>query len=188
LPQGVATESVVGGYRYLYEPENATPIRHFSLSARPVITVAKVRISFYSDESAVIRSRGEGRLANATDYALSPASTLWSILHRIDDDTVWRDQAKQRNAPPRLYNADELHYPDSLADPDTFRSFNSKARRIQRSGKRLPIASPTTSCPGRPKILNSRRDPMNMERPVFAAISSTAPCSFAPPWRIALPH
>jgi outer membrane protein assembly factor BamB len=120
LPRGLASGRVVGGYRYSYEAAKTTPITQFSLVARPAMSVGKVRISFYSDENAIIRSRQEDPLADATDYALTPVRTLWSLLYRINSYTTERDRIAQRNAPPRLYNADELHYPDSLADAQMF--------------------------------------------------------------------
>ena len=66
------------GYRFRLTPEpNATsrPIKHYTITAHPIVRMSKDQRSFFTDETGVIRFTTENRNARITDPPIgsSPA-------------------------------------------------------------------------------------------------------------------
>ncbi|MGA2300857.1 MAG: hypothetical protein ABSG77_09215 [Candidatus Acidiferrum sp.] len=61
------------GYKFDYRPESVpagTPVRHYTIVARPVQLLAAGEKSFFTDETGLIRFTNEDRAAKVTDPAI----------------------------------------------------------------------------------------------------------------------
>jgi hypothetical protein len=82
---GLVAQSVVSGrkgeYRFRYRPQHTgreQPIKHYTITARPIKRLVKNQKSFFTDETGVIRFTTENRAATRGDPPIpdTPPSML----------------------------------------------------------------------------------------------------------------
>jgi hypothetical protein len=59
-------------YRFRLIPEHNHPIKHYTISARPIKRLVKDQRSFFTDETDVIRFTTENRAATGSDPPIDP--------------------------------------------------------------------------------------------------------------------
>jgi hypothetical protein len=73
LIDGVMASGKKDGYRFRLKPEHRikhSPIRNYTITARPIIRVSNDQRSFFTDETGVIRFTTKNREATVTDPAI----------------------------------------------------------------------------------------------------------------------
>jgi hypothetical protein len=117
LQAGMAEGRELGGYRVEYRVTGTSPYQHFSLTAFPRVHSPDGAVSFYADETGIVRTSGTDHTASATDAGVTPADDFVQIEYCIANYTTRTDpNNKFGNDLTIGYNAQDMRYPDSFAD------------------------------------------------------------------------
>ena len=84
LQSGLAKGRKIGGYRIEYDVTGPAPRQHFSLMAVPSIHDTQGMISFFADETGVVRTLTGNRLATASDGGVTPAQDFYMMRRCLD--------------------------------------------------------------------------------------------------------
>jgi outer membrane protein assembly factor BamB len=115
LQDGLARGGEIGGYRIEYQVSATTPIEHFSLIASPSVHYTGSMVSFFSDETGILRTYSGNRLAVASDGGVTPAEDLLRIRNCVVNFTSLSDRQNTGwSEANRAYDADQMHYPLSF--------------------------------------------------------------------------
>lgn len=117
LQDGLSTGEEIGGYHIKYHASGAAPIERFSLIASPSVHYAGSIVSFFSDETGVLRTYSGNRIAVASDGGVTPAADLLSIRNCVLNFTSFSDKRNTGwSEVNRAYDADQMRYPLSFED------------------------------------------------------------------------
>jgi hypothetical protein len=116
LQSGLAEGREIGSYRVEYHAVGPAPIEHFSLIAIPSVHDTQGMISFFADETGIVRTLTGNRLAEASDGSVTPAQDYYMMRRCLRDfDGLF---AKTKNG-TRAENQSEqgsARYPLSFAE------------------------------------------------------------------------
>jgi hypothetical protein len=90
LQSGLAKGREIGSYRVEYQSAGSAPHAHFSLIAIPSVHDTQGMISFFADESSIVRTFTGKRVAEASDGGVTPAEDFYSVRTCLRDfDTLF---------------------------------------------------------------------------------------------------
>jgi hypothetical protein len=117
LQAGMAEGRELGGYRVEYRVTGSSPYQHFSLTALPKVHSPNSRVSFYADETGIVRTSSVNHTATAADAGVVPAEEFPQIEGCIANYTTRTDpNNKFGNDLTIGYDAQDMRYPESFAD------------------------------------------------------------------------
>ena len=115
LQSGLAKGRNIGGYRITYAATDA-PRGHFSLTAIPSVRTTSGMISFYADETGIVRTLTGDRLAESSDGGVAPAEEFYMIRSCLHDfDRLFGHRNTAASAGNQLAQGHE-RYPVSFAE------------------------------------------------------------------------
>ena len=85
LQSGLAKGREIGGYRVEYSTVGPSPVAHFSLIAIPSVRDTQGMISFFADETGIVRALTGNRLARASDGGVTPAQDFYTMRRCVHD-------------------------------------------------------------------------------------------------------
>ena len=117
LQAGMADGRELGGYRVEYRVTGSAPYAQFSLTALPRVHSPDGTVSFFADETGIVRTSSVAHTASATDGGVTPAEEFGQIERCIANYTSRADKSNKFGRDPNVgYDAQDMHYPDSFAD------------------------------------------------------------------------
>ena len=117
LQSGLAQGRATGGYRMRYLVQGSAPHSQFSLTALPEVHSADASVSFFADESGVLRAFPGDRPGTASDGGVAPADEFLQIQGCIADFTARSDKSNKFGNDSSIgYDASQMRYPASFAE------------------------------------------------------------------------
>ncbi len=122
LDPGLAAGGTIDGFRYRYTPSDGpTGNQHFDVVADSIHPVGRTHITFFSDETFILRETDDSNVSPPKGRGYVPSSQFNLFVGGIGNYTLlergrnaW--EKSHSNAVPATLNSSELHYPKTLVD------------------------------------------------------------------------
>lgn len=117
LQSGMAQGRAIGGYRMRYLVKGPAPHSRFSLTALPEVRSPDAAVTFFADESGVLRTFSGDRPGTPGEAGVAPADEFLQIQGCIADFTARSDKSNKFGNDSRIsYDASQMRYPASFAE------------------------------------------------------------------------
>jgi outer membrane protein assembly factor BamB len=122
LDPALAAGGTIDGFRYRYAPsDGSTGNQHFDVVADSIYSVGRMHITFFSDETFILRETEDSNVSPPKGRGYVPSSRFNLFVGGIGNYTVlergrnaW--EKSHSNAVSATLNSSELHYPETLVD------------------------------------------------------------------------
>ncbi|HET6930904.1 MAG TPA: hypothetical protein VFI45_11340 [Candidatus Acidoferrum sp.] len=117
LQPGLAQGRATGGYRVRYVAKGSAPYPQFSLTALPEVHSPDASVTFFADESGVLRTSSGDRPGSPNEGGVAPADEFLQIRNCITDFTALSDKSNKFGNDNTIgYDAAQMRYPASFAE------------------------------------------------------------------------
>ena len=122
LDPALAAGGTIDGFRYRYTlSDGPTGNRHFVVVADSIYSAGTMHITFFSDETFILRETDDSNVSPRNGRGYVPSSQFNLFVGGIGNYTLlergrnsW--EKSHSNAVPATLNSSELHYPETLVD------------------------------------------------------------------------